>query len=184
MAMAASALQTVDEVLFVLPRVLPHKEFSGAGFEERLPWLRAAVAGHPRYSIGASEGGLFIEIARECQQEYGRETKLYFLCGRDAAERIVNWDYGPGADFGSQLESFDLLVAPRNGDYRPPAAVAPHVHRLDLPLEFQAQSSTEVREKMAAGEPWEHLVPPAVAAILRTSCTDRQSPRTACPPGE
>lgn len=183
MAMAESALQCVDEVLFVLPAVLPHKEFSGAGFAERIEWLRAAAAGHPRYSIASSAGGLFFEIARECRQEYGA-VKLFFLCGRDAAERIVNWDYGPGAGFRSQLEHFDLLVAPRDGDYQAPPEIAPHVHRLDLAPEFQAQSSTEVRRKMAAGEPWEHLVPPAVAAILRTAGTDPQSPPTACPPDE
>lgn len=35
------------------------------------------------------------------------------------------------------------------------------------PLDEKGLSSTEVRGLMAAGEPWEHLVPPAVARMVR-----------------
>src|SRR5690242_20208760 len=91
-ALARAALASVDEVVFVLPREFPHKTFEGASFEDRVRMLEAALAGEPRFSIAASRGGLFIEIARECREAYGAETGLYFLCGRDAAERIVDWD--------------------------------------------------------------------------------------------
>src|SRR3954467_12210257 len=71
MAMAESALSAVDEVLFVLPRVFPHKEYSGADFEDRLALLRAALAGNERYSLASSERGLFIDLAREASADYG-----------------------------------------------------------------------------------------------------------------
>src|SRR6266568_5081761 len=93
LAMARAVADQVDEVLWVLPHALPHKEYTGATFVQRIEMLRAAVAGEPRYSIAASRGGLFAEIAEECRAAYGRQVRLSFLCGRDAAERIAGWDY-------------------------------------------------------------------------------------------
>src|SRR6478672_10163922 len=84
--LARAGLELVDEVVFVLPRALPHKEYAGASFTERMDLLAAAVRECPRYSVAAVDGGLFIEIAAECRQEYGEGTRLTFLCGRDAAE--------------------------------------------------------------------------------------------------
>ena len=43
-------MESVDEVLFVLPREFPHKEYSGASFVERIEMLRAAVADGPAFS--------------------------------------------------------------------------------------------------------------------------------------
>src|SRR3954451_17914991 len=81
LAIARAALRHVDEVVFVLPRVFPHKNYSGASFVERLEMLRAAVAGEGAFSIAAADGGLFAEIARECRAAYGDEVRLSFLCG-------------------------------------------------------------------------------------------------------
>ena len=55
LAMAESALKVADEVLFVLPRAFPHKEYSGAGFDTRVELLRAALAGNPRFSLASSD---------------------------------------------------------------------------------------------------------------------------------
>src|SRR5713101_4168313 len=71
LAMAESALTVVDEVLFVLPRAFPHKEYGGAGFDTRMEMLRAALAGNSRVSLASSERGLFIEMAREARADYG-----------------------------------------------------------------------------------------------------------------
>ena len=68
MALARAALASADEVLFVLPRAFPHKPYSGASFEDRVRMLAAAVADEPRFSIASSDGGLFIEIARQCRE--------------------------------------------------------------------------------------------------------------------
>ena len=56
--------------------------------------LHAALADEPAFSIAAADGGLFVEIAAECRVAYGEDAQLTFLCGRDAADRILNWDYG------------------------------------------------------------------------------------------
>src|SRR3954468_14548254 len=110
LALARAGLRHVDEVVFVLPRVFPHKNYSGASFAERVELLRAAAAGHQAFSVAVADGGLFAEIAQECRAAYGEEVRLSFLCGRDAAERIVGWDYGRPEALGEMLRHFDLLV--------------------------------------------------------------------------
>src|ERR1035437_7662060 len=62
LALAEAALAVVDEVVFVLPRQFPHKTYSDAAFDQRVELLDMALAGEPRFSAAASEGGLFVEI--------------------------------------------------------------------------------------------------------------------------
>jgi nicotinate (nicotinamide) nucleotide adenylyltransferase len=161
LALAKSALREADEILFVLPRVFPHKPYSGASFEDRTAILLAAVNDEPRFSIGSSTGGLFAEIAAECREEYGPEVKLSFLCGADAAHRIATWDYGDPATFARMMRQFDLLVAERGDNF-----ALPH-RRLDLPGDYAHVSATEVRERIARGENWEHLVPAPARDFVR-----------------
>ena len=164
MALAEAALQTVDEVLFVLPRALPHKEYTGVGFDDRMQLLLNAAAFDRRYSVGSSEGGLFIEIARECREAYGRDARIVLLCGRDAAERIVGWDYGDAGPFTKMLDDFELLVAARNGEYTAPEDLRHRVHPVELAPDCDMISATEVRERIVRGVEWRHLVPASIAA--------------------
>lgn len=45
LALAQAALAEVDEVVFVLPRRFPHKEYTGAGMDSRAALLLALAAG-------------------------------------------------------------------------------------------------------------------------------------------
>lgn len=157
----------LGEVLFLLPQVLPHKEYTGAAFEQRVEMLEAALATEPQFAIGSTDQGLFIYIARECRPVYVPEAEFFFICGRDAAERVVNWDYGPGSRFADMLEEFQMLVAPREGAYSVPAEYAGRIHLLDVPPEVEVCSSSAVRDAIGAGGDWRHLVPPPVAAIIQ-----------------
>ena len=161
-ALAEAALAVVDEVVFVLPRRFPHKTYSGASFTQRVDLLAMALGGEARFSVAACEGGLFAEIAEECRQAYGAGVRLSILCGRDAAERVATWDYGSPAAFQEMLQKFDLLVAARSGEYCAPARLAGFCARLELNGTFDHVSASEVRARAGNGEPWEHLVPPAV----------------------
>jgi nicotinate (nicotinamide) nucleotide adenylyltransferase len=156
----------VDEVLCVVPSVFPHKEYLGATLEQRLEMLAAAES-MAHGSIATSEKGLFIDIARECQAHYGSGTRLYFICGRDAAERILAWDYGRPGVVEEMLREFELLVAGRGGGFRPPAEFQHRVHPLGLRGIHDQVSSTEVRERIARGEPWEHLVPATIVKRVK-----------------
>jgi nicotinate (nicotinamide) nucleotide adenylyltransferase len=167
LALARAALGQVEEVVFVLPRRFPHKTFERASFEDRLHMLDAALEAEPRFSIAATAGGLFIEIARECREAYGAATELYFLCGRDAAERIVNWDYGRPGVIAEQLSEYQLLVAPRQGAYEPPVNLRDRIHPLPAASSLDEISATEVRARIRRGEAWEHLVPPRIVELAR-----------------
>jgi nicotinate (nicotinamide) nucleotide adenylyltransferase len=167
LALARAALTVVEEVVFVLPRILPHKGWEGARFEDRLRLLEAAIGEEPCCSIAASDKGLFIEIARECREAYGAGAELYFLCGRDAAERVVNWDYGRPGAFLEQLREYQLLVAPRKGIYEPPSQMRDRVHALAMEQDYDELSASEVRRRIRCGEPWEHLVPEAIVGIVK-----------------
>ena len=167
LALAHAALGAVDEVVFILPREFPHKPYSGATFEQRVGMLRTLLHPGAPLSIAASEGGLFVEIASECRAAYGPDTRLTFLCGRDAAERIAAWDYGEPGAFAAMLRQFDLLVAARAGQYHPPAEWSGAIGNLELPASFDHVSATEVRERIARGEPWQHLVPAAIHHQVR-----------------
>lgn len=178
-ALAESALTVVDEVVFVLPRQFPHKTYSGASFEQRVELLGMALEGEPRFSVAACEGGLFAEIASECREAYGTDVRLSFLCGRDAAERIANWDYGSPGGFLELLKQFDLLVAARSGEYCPSERLLSSCARLELNGAFDHVSASEVRSRIGKGESWEHLVPAAVRRRVGEIYAKREKlPRT------
>jgi len=167
LALARAALATAGEVLFVLPREFPHKPYEGATFDQRAAMLLAATSAEPRFSIAASRGGLFAEIAEECREAYGEDVRLLFICGRDAAERIVTWDYGEPEAFERMIARFELLVAPRAGCYQPPAGIEDRIHLLKLTEDISLISATEVRARLRRGEPWEHLVPTEIVPLVR-----------------
>ncbi|HLK64877.1 MAG TPA: nicotinate-nicotinamide nucleotide adenylyltransferase [Bryobacteraceae bacterium] len=160
--LARAALPFVDEVVFVLPREFPHKPYEGASFTQRVQMLQSAIGDQPAFSIAASDRGLFVEIARECRDAYGREVELTFLCGRDAAERIAGWNYGHPGAFLEMLREFTLLVAARQGEYAPPSEYRHAVRHLQLCGDFDEVSGSDVRQRIARGEPWKHLVPVAI----------------------
>ena len=169
MAIAEAALTFADEVLFVLPRVFPHKDYTAAGVDERLTLLHAAIAANPRFSLATSERGLFIDLSHEARGDYGPTTELFLLCGSDAAERIVNWDYGVADGIHKQLECFGLLVASRGIRYEPPPELQERVQSFDLPCDLAQVSSSEVRRRIRAGEPWRDLVPDSVAPLIEAN---------------
>jgi nicotinate (nicotinamide) nucleotide adenylyltransferase len=165
--LARAASRRVDEIVCIVPRIFPHKEYFGATLEQRLEMLDCM--GLPgSYSIAASEGGLFVEIAQECRQSYGLEAKLYFVCGRDAAERILQWDYGEAGVVEKMLNEFELLVAARAGSFQSPVEFQHRIHELAISGEHDQVSSSQVRERIARGEPWEHLLPERIADHVRS----------------
>ncbi len=156
----------VDEVLCVLPRVFPHKGYFGATLEQRLQMLAQTNLVTP-HSIAISDQGLFIDIARECREHYSPSTELYFLCGTDAAERILNWDYGSPGVLDQMLNEFELLVAARGRAVEVPDRYRHRIQPLHLGDDLHHVSSTEVRARIKAGVAWEDLVPEGIIDSVR-----------------
>ena len=163
LALVDAALRVVDEVICVVPRVYPHKELHGADLETRVEMLRRAGT---RYRVVLCEQGLFADIARELRPQ-NPDAELYFICGRDAAERVIHWDYGDSGAIERMLENFRLLVASRQGEFDAPPHLRQRVEPLRLAGDFDDVSSTEVRKRIAAGAAWEHLVPEPIIEMVR-----------------
>lgn len=167
LALAEAALGLTDEIIFVLPETFPHKDFSGVGFDGRLDLLLGAAA-DPRYSVASTGGGLFIDMARELRPHYGSSTEFHFLCGRDAAERIVDWDYGDPTTLPAMFKTFSLLVAARAGHYEPPVEFAASIAPLQMQRDFSDVSATEVRRLVATGGDWQSLIPASIWGRIPT----------------
>ena len=167
LALAEAALAQLDQVVLVLPRTFPHKNYDGASFTQRADMLRALLHGRPRLAAATSVGGLFTEIAQECRAAYGPNVALAFVCGRDAAERMVGWNYGKPNAINRMLEIFQLLVAFREGAYEPPQHLRQHIRPLALPADVNAISASDVRRRIREGAPWQHLVPDAIVPMVR-----------------
>jgi nicotinate-nucleotide adenylyltransferase len=162
LALADAAQAHVDEIIFAIPRAFPHKEFEGASLEHRVEMIGRATP----HRVAITEGGLLIEIAREIRQS-NPDAEIHLICGRDAAERIVEWKYDDPRILDQMFEEVQLLVASRHGNYSPPAELRHRICALDVPAEFDDVSSSEVRRRISAGEPWEHLVPKAIVELAR-----------------
>ena len=166
LALIRAARTRLDRVVAVMPRAFPHKQYDGPGLDQRLALLEAARA-DADFEVAVTERGLYIDIARELRAIWGKSADLWFVCGRDAAQRIVEWDYGQPNAIEGMLDEFGLLVASRQGEYTPPPALSHRVRSLIVDPQYDAVSATEVRSRIADGEPWEHLVPPSTIDLVR-----------------
>ena len=165
LAEAAREAAGLDQVAFILPRSLPHKDFEGASFDDRRAMLEAAVCGRDRFAAVVTDGGLFHEIAEELRAACGPGVEIFLICGRDAAERIIGWDYGSSPTIVEQLERFRLLAGSRGGPCQPPPELE-GVTAFELPGRFDEVSSSAVREAIRSGRPWRSFTPPEVAALI------------------
>jgi nicotinate-nucleotide adenylyltransferase len=170
LAQSAYAHYQLHEVLFVLPITQPHKFIHDAPIEARLQMMHLAVEGTPAFSIGLCTHGLFIDICRAVALAYPPQTSLWFISGRDAAERILTWPYAdPAATLNTLFAQADLLVADREGAFVLPDLPlvrehAAHIHQLPLASEFSHVSATDIRTRLGQGQEVAQLLP---AAVLR-----------------
>jgi nicotinate (nicotinamide) nucleotide adenylyltransferase len=173
LAEAAVARLALDEVLCVLPEAPPHKAELEASLEERAQMLWVAVQEHAHFSAALVSHGLFLDIHRAVVAHYPAGTQVYFLVGKDAAERIlVNWPYeDPLRALEEMFANFSFAVAGRGGAFRLPAGspaqkFAAQIFALELEPEFQEISATRARDRAARDEPLRGMVPDAVAELI------------------
>lgn len=164
-ARAAREFTHLDRVLFVVSARPPHKRRGPyATPEERYAMVEAAVLDEPGMEASRLEmdrGGVSYTHATlmELTSQYP-EAELYLIVGLDSLVDLPRWRNAAGI-----LALSRLLVAPRPE----PRAVPPELEgRYELlPFEPTRVSSTEVRKRVAAGEPIGDLAPPAVERVIR-----------------
>lgn len=133
--------------------------------EVRLALVEAAVAGDAHLVADARElsrpgptytADTLAELAAEAP-----DAELFFLLGEDAAAELPAWER-----IGEAFELATFVVVTRPGKHAPALEDLPGpVVHLEVPqLEV---SSTELRERYAAGDATRYLVPDAVDRLVR-----------------
>jgi len=66
----------LDEIIFVLPKILPNKPLVGVSVEQRFEMMRLGISGIPYISLGVCSHGLFLDICLALQQIYPPDSHL------------------------------------------------------------------------------------------------------------
>jgi nicotinate-nucleotide adenylyltransferase len=171
---AAMAHMGLQEVLLCLSEVPPHKSIFGASLEQRLDMMQLAVTDRSDASVGLCTHGLFMDIYHAVTRVYPPQTEVFFLTGRDAAERILTWSYDDTeAALRDMFTAFQLIVFDREGRFKMPddPSLRPYhdrIHRCAVALHADPISSTAVRDRLQHGCAIDGLVPTAVATYIQT----------------
>jgi nicotinate-nucleotide adenylyltransferase len=160
----------LDGVMFVptgRPWMKEHEVVSPA--EDRYLMTVIATASNPLFSVSRMEvdrdGPTYtVETLRTLKEEFGEDVDLFFITGADAVLEIVQWK-----DPNELFELARFIAATRPGyDMGPLETAAPTDHpRIDvMHIPALAISSTDIRARVAKGEPIRYLVPEGVKSYV------------------
>jgi nicotinate-nucleotide adenylyltransferase len=170
LARAALELLPIDR-LVVLVAADPGHRAVVADAQARLRLAQAAFAELPA-EVVLDPNAFTADAVRG-----GRFGDAIFIVGADEGAAFPTWK-----EPGEVLREVRLAVGTRSG-YAPPDLARYGDRVLTFELDSPPVSSSEVRERVARGEPVDNLVPPAVAAAigelgLYRGYTDRAPKRT------
>jgi nicotinate-nucleotide adenylyltransferase len=166
-AMAAMEELALDRLFFIPAAQSPFKpESKPAASEARLRLLRLALAGQTRYEIDDEEvkrGGTSytIDTVRNYTSRFPKAELLY-LIGTDNIPHLHKWR---SAHELAKLVQFVAISRPDEpSPTAPPGFRVRHLHGFPLRL-----SSSQIRERVRAGNPIDNLVPATVAEAIHNS---------------
>lgn len=165
----------LDRVLFIVAARPPHKRHDVfAEAEDRLALVEAALAGEPgmeasRIEMDRRGLSFTVDTLREIHRRIPG-ADLYLILGYDSLVELPGW-YEPEAI----LQQARLLAVPRPGVL---PAVPPMLdgHFEQLRFEENNLSSTEIRQRIAAGDDISALVPGAAARLIHEKGLYREHP--------
>ena len=134
---------------------------------DRVAMVQSAIAHQPRFTLDRIEldrpGDSFTLDTVRALAAAHPGTQWFLLIGQDQYTALHTW-----RDWQTLLGLVVLAVANRPGDARQPDAdVQSFPHRM-VPLPMLDISSTDIRQRVAAGADISHLVPPGVARYIET----------------
>jgi nicotinate-nucleotide adenylyltransferase len=164
-AHAAREEMQLDRLIFVPALRSPFKQSSMPAPEAlRLRMLHLALAGLNWCEVSDCElkrGGLSytIDTVRELSESHPA-GRLFFLIGEDNLAALPAW-----REAEELKRRVEFLVIPRPGNAGDGAPEGATVHRLQgWPVRI---SSSVIRQRVREALPVDHLVPPAVAEVIR-----------------
>src|SRR5262245_44910848 len=156
----------LDEVVFV-PTGRPWQklDYPVSSAEDRYLMTVIATADNPHFHVSRVDidrpGATYtVDTLRERREQYGPKAELFFITGADALDSILSWK-----DVDQLFELAHFIGVTRPGfvlsaEHLPADAVS----LVQVP--GMAISSTQCRERVAAGLPVQYLVPDGVVAYI------------------
>lgn len=173
---------SLDRLVFIPAAQPPHKRGSISPAPLRLAMLEAAVAGEPGFDIDDVElnrpgASYTVDTLRIYRTRYPAD-ELFLLMGADQFAEIASWREADALPSLATLAVLSRGGAGHDASRRESAGPGPievSVTRIDL-------SATEVRRRVAAGEPIRYLVPSGVEELIRRHGLYTRAPaRTGAP---
>lgn len=177
--MAEGALESLhlDKTLFIPAPRPPHKdEDSLIDIKHRVEMLRRAIADNERFELCDIElkrpgKSYTIDTLRELRKLYGAETKLYFIIGSDSIHELPQWKdieeiielaeiapiMRPGHRQGDEMHRLAGLIG---------AEAARRISLRFLRIPLVNVSSTDLRQRIAAGKSIRYLTPDAAREYI------------------
>jgi len=148
-ARAAAARFGLDRVLFIPAGSPPHKTACHAPYADRFRMVELALEGDPRFAVSRLEEGAgrnySIDTIERVRAQMAPGDELFFLIGADAFAEIGSW-----RRWRDVAREVVFLVVSRPGHVYaiPPETRVERLDTVEVPV-----SSSEIRRKLAAGEP-------------------------------
>lgn len=156
----------LDRVIFVVAGA-PWQKSTCSDAEDRYMMTMLGACEHPRFAVSRIEldrrGPTYTaDTMASLRSFYGEATKLFFIAGADAALKLGTWVQL------DRLATLAEVIAVTRGDIDLAQLEVqpgwPRVHKMEMPA--VAISSTQVRARVAAGEPIDYLVPAPVVTYI------------------
>ena len=178
-AVAAAAAEHIgaEKIVFIPAKRSPLKDsFPEAGEDDRLAMIALAIADNKKfqlndYELRKPEPSYTLETVRQFQADYGAEALIYWLVGADSIDELSRW-YG----IVELIDACILSVMFRAG-CKPPdfakfkdiwgAARVEKLQRNVIQTPLIDISSTEIRNRLAAGRDVTNMLAPPVADYIR-----------------
>ncbi len=177
-ARALAELRGFERVVFVPTSNPPHKPAASADAADRLAMLELATAGEELLAVsevelGRSGASYTYDTLLALREEYGPSVRLHWMIGADMLAELHKWHR---AEEVVEMAEFVIVMRPPwherieevfrtlEGHFRPDVVEKLRSSVVDTPL--VDISSTDIRRRVAAGEPVGDLVPDEVAAYI------------------
>ena len=168
-ALANAALEALqlDELRWVPAGTPWQKASSSTPAAHRVAMVQAATAGQPCFVLDPIEvnrsGPSYTLDTVRALLAGAAGTQWFLIIGQDQYCNLHTWRH-----WQELLSLVTLAVANRPGDLREPHPEVKALSHHAVPLPMLDISSTQVRQRVAAGQDITPLVPPAVARYIET----------------
>ncbi len=175
-AAAAAEFLCANKVIFIPAKHSPLKSFLPSASDiDRLEMIKLAIVGHEIFEANDCElkrlaPSYTLETVRQFQAEYGSESSIYWLVGADSIDELVHWH-----DIVELIDECNLAVMYRAGFDKPDFTGyeklwgrrrIEKLQRNIVPTPLVDISSTEARDRLAAGQDVAQMLYPAVVSYI------------------